>query len=151
VREFRTLGSVRGAARKGGPYRNRGVLPLRVVLHRTAHRPAPGPMGHAEVQATAEEATTNVGPATRCSAAEPQALRSLASACIHTQPACKSRMNREVHVRFRESRGVRFPPGYSTHHRVPHDQRLRHLHGPVRDALVDRHHRVIGIGLSHDR
>jgi hypothetical protein len=24
VREFRTLGSVRGAARKGGPYRNPG-------------------------------------------------------------------------------------------------------------------------------
>jgi hypothetical protein len=28
VREFRTLGSVRGAARKGGPYRNRSVLPV---------------------------------------------------------------------------------------------------------------------------
>ena len=51
MREFRTLGSVRGAARKGGPYRNRGLLPLRVVLPGNAHQRASHSMGHAEVQA----------------------------------------------------------------------------------------------------
>ena len=29
---------------------------------------------------------------------------------LHTQPTCGSRMTRESHVRFCESRGVRFPP-----------------------------------------
>jgi hypothetical protein len=91
VREFRTLGSVRGAARRGGPYRNRGLLPLRVVLPRTAHRPAPGPVGHAEVQTTAEEAAKGVGLGDRCSTAEPQTARSPAPA--HPQPTRKSRMN----------------------------------------------------------
>jgi group II intron reverse transcriptase/maturase len=88
----------------------RSLLPLRVVLHRTAHRPASGPMGHAEVQAIAEEIHPSVGPARRCSPAQSPTLRSLASSSDHHQSACKSQMNREVHVRFCESRGVRFPP-----------------------------------------
>jgi hypothetical protein len=50
VREFRTLGSVRGAARKGGPYRNRALLPLRVELSGMAHQRPPHPVGYAQVQ-----------------------------------------------------------------------------------------------------
>ena len=39
----------------------RGLLPLRVVLLRAAHRRAPRPMGHAEVQTTARQARRGVG------------------------------------------------------------------------------------------
>ena len=39
MRECRTLGSVRGAARKGGPYRNRPVLSV-------GHVPSPDPCQH---------------------------------------------------------------------------------------------------------
>ena len=45
----------------------RGLLSLQAVRHRTAHRPAPGPMGHAEVQATARQDPTGPGVASGCS------------------------------------------------------------------------------------
>jgi hypothetical protein len=38
-----------------------GVLPLQAVSHRTAHRPASGPMGHAEIQATAWQDHAGLG------------------------------------------------------------------------------------------
>jgi hypothetical protein len=50
VREFRTLGSARGAARKGGPYRDREVLSDRDVRSSTAHQHLPGALGAEEVQ-----------------------------------------------------------------------------------------------------
>ena len=41
-----------GAARKGGHYHNRSLLPPRVALPGMAHQRPPRPMGHEEVQAT---------------------------------------------------------------------------------------------------
>jgi len=61
VREFRTPGSVRGAARKGGPYRNWGLLPLRVVLPRDAHQRTSRSMGDAEVQTAARSTNQGMG------------------------------------------------------------------------------------------
>jgi hypothetical protein len=50
VREFRTLGSARGAARKGGPYRDWEVLPDRNVRPPATHQHLPGAVGPQKVQ-----------------------------------------------------------------------------------------------------
>jgi RNA-directed DNA polymerase len=71
----------------------RGLLSLRVVFHRTAHRPAFGPMGHAEIQTITRETSTGMGLVGCCQAASSPALRSLASPPRHAQPTCKSRMS----------------------------------------------------------
>jgi RNA-directed DNA polymerase len=110
VRECRTLGSARGAARKGGPYRNWGLLPLRVVLPRNAHQRASRSMGDAEVQTAARPTNQGMGLARCCPTAPPRSLRPLAHASKHQQPTCGGRMRREPHVRSCESGRVRFPP-----------------------------------------
>src|SRR5215207_2433687 len=67
-------------------------------------------MGHAEVQATAGQAREGQGLARRGPPASAQALRPLASSLAYQRPVCGSRMTGDCHVRFCESRGVRFPP-----------------------------------------
>jgi hypothetical protein len=42
VREFRTLGSARGAVRKGGPYRDRRLLQIGAVLPALLHQQKSG-------------------------------------------------------------------------------------------------------------
>src|SRR5665647_860087 len=74
-----------------------------------AHRPAPGAMGHAQVQTTTGQTGKGMGVAQNCKAARAQTLRPLAPAPHHLRPACGSRMTGDCHVRFYESRGVRFP------------------------------------------
>ena len=54
MREFRTLGSVRGAARKGGPYRNRPVLPVGYGSPPPACQHLPEALGWEEVPASAD-------------------------------------------------------------------------------------------------
>ena len=88
----------------------RGLLPLRAVLPRKAHRRASRSMGHAEIQTTARESCQGSGLAGRGSTAPAPALRPLAPSPAHRRPACGSRMTGDCHVRFCESRGVRFPP-----------------------------------------
>ncbi len=83
---------------------------LRSGIYRTAHRRAPRPLGHAEVQTITARALTGMGPAGRCSRAQPQALRPLATCPDHHQSARGRRMTRECHVRFCESGRGRFPP-----------------------------------------
>jgi hypothetical protein len=53
VREFRTLGSARGAACKGGSYRDRALLQVHVVSPPAAHQRSSGALGHAQVQTVA--------------------------------------------------------------------------------------------------
>ena len=55
------------------------------------------------------QANQGMGLAERCPSASAQAVRSLASAPTHPRPACGSRVSREVHARFYESRGLRCP------------------------------------------
>jgi hypothetical protein len=50
VREIRTLGSARGAARKGGPYRDRCVLSHRTPRPATTHQRLPGALDPPEIQ-----------------------------------------------------------------------------------------------------
>jgi RNA-directed DNA polymerase len=88
----------------------RGLLPLRAVLPRKAHRRASRSMGHAEIQTTTRESCQGSGLAGRGSTAPAPALRPLASSPVHPRPARGSRMTGDCHVRFCESRGVRFPP-----------------------------------------
>ena len=98
MREFRTLGSVRGAGRnrtrpaKVSPYRDRSLLSLPVASHRTAHRPTFGSMGDAEVQTIEGKSKRRMGLVARCSPALSPALRSL-EPFAHFQPTCKSRMS----------------------------------------------------------
>ena len=88
----------------------RGLLPLRVVLPRTAHQRAPRSVGHAEVQTTARQAVTGMGMAGSGSPAQPPTLRPLAACPTHPGPACGSRMTGDCHVRFCESGRGRLPP-----------------------------------------
>ena len=110
MREFRTLGSVRGAARKGGPYRNRTLLQVHVVSDSPTSQRLSGSLGHAEIQAIvpASEPGTAMAPSRRSEGTSP--LRPLAAGTRAMRLDDGSRMSREVHVRFCESRGVRFPP-----------------------------------------
>ena len=77
---------------------------------RKAHRRASRSMGHAEIQTTARESCQGSGLAGRGSTAPAPALRPLAPSPAHRRSACGSRMTGDCHVRFCESRGVRFPP-----------------------------------------
>ena len=49
MREIRTLGSVRGAARKGGPYRDRRLLQIGAVLPPDTHQCLPVALGPQQV------------------------------------------------------------------------------------------------------
>ena len=80
------------------------------LYSRKAHRRASRSMGHAEIQTTARESCQGSGLAGRGSTAPAPALRPLAPSPAHQRPACGSRMTGDCHVRFCESRGVRFPP-----------------------------------------
>ena len=99
----------------------RGLLPLRAVLPRTAHQRASRSMGHAEIQTTTRKSCQGSGLAGRGSTAPAPALRPLAPSPAHPRPARGSRMTGDCHVRFCESRGVRFPPAT---HQDPGDHHM---------------------------
>ena len=94
-----------------------------------------------------------VGLAGRCPPATAQALRPLAPAPAHRRPACGSRMTGDCHVRFCESRGVRFPP--ATHQTPPTSRELagpppplpRALHADLR--VVDQPSRTVVLPPHH--
>ena len=78
----------------------RGLLPLRVVCHRSAHRRTPCPMGDAEVQTIARPTHQSMEMARRCPSARATTLRSLAPPRLNPTPNCGSRMTGDCHVRF---------------------------------------------------
>ncbi|MHB1786899.1 MAG: group II intron maturase-specific domain-containing protein [Acidimicrobiales bacterium] len=78
--------------------------------HRCAHRRAPRPMGHAEVQATARTYQQGMALAGCGTAATADALRPLAPPRLTDTSDCGSRMTGDRHVRFCESGRGRFPP-----------------------------------------
>ena len=78
----------------------RGLLPLRVVCHRSAHRRTPCPMGDAEVQTIARPTHQSMEMARRCPSARATTLRSLAPPRFNPTPNCGSRMTGDCHVRF---------------------------------------------------
>ena len=78
----------------------RGLLPLRVVCHRSAHRRTPRPMGDAEVQTIARPTHQSMEMARRCPSARATTLRSLAPPRFNPTPNCGSRMTGDCHVRF---------------------------------------------------
>ena len=78
----------------------RGLLPLRVVCHRSAHRRTSRPMGDAEVQTIARPTHQSMEMARRCPSARATTLRSLAPPRFNPTPDCGSRMTGDCHVRF---------------------------------------------------
>ena len=78
----------------------RGLLPLRVVCHRSAHRRTPRPMGDAEVQTIARPTHQSKEMARRCPSARATTLRPLAPPRFNPTPNCGSRMTGDRHVRF---------------------------------------------------
>ena len=78
----------------------RGLLPLRVVCHRSAHRRTPRPMGDAEVQTIARPTHQSMEMARRCPSARATTLRPLAPPRFNPTPNCGSRMTGDCHVRF---------------------------------------------------
>ena len=78
----------------------RGLLPLRVVFHRSAHRRTSRSMGDAEVQTIARPTHQSMEMARRCPSARATTLRSLAPPRLNPTPNCGSRMTGDCHVRF---------------------------------------------------
>src|SRR6266568_4875889 len=79
-------------------------------------------MGHEEVQTAARQPPTSATlVSTRCETGT-EALRSLATGRAAPRLDNGSRVSREIHARFHESRGVRSPS--ATHHRGPAPTRL---------------------------
>ena len=107
--QCRTLGSVRGAARKGGPYRNRPVLPVADAPPPPARQYLPEALGWEEVQAVAglQAVQAVVGRADRATAwpVRPMAVGS----CILTAMGERSRIKGDFYVRICGSRGLRCP------------------------------------------
>ena len=110
MREFRMLGSVRWATREGGPYRNRGLLPLRVACPRTAHRRASRAMGCADARASPRHTIEGAGVVGRRSPARPQGVRPLADCPDHQQPAHGSPMSGDGDARSSKSGRGNLPP-----------------------------------------
>ncbi len=82
-----------------------------VVLPRSPHRPASDPMGAAQIQASEASSPASLGMVACCSQARAAPIRYSLGACFsHLTSTCGSRMTGDCHVRFCESRGVRFPP-----------------------------------------
>jgi hypothetical protein len=83
VREFRTLGSVRGAGRnrtrpaKASPYRDRGLLPLRVELPAKAPQRTSRSLGDAQVQTIEGQVSEGLGVAQRHNPAGTSPVRPL--------------------------------------------------------------------------
>ena len=78
----------------------RGLLPLRVIFHRSAHRRTYCPMGNAEVQTIARPTHQSMEMARRCPSARATTLRPLAPPRFNPTPNCGSRMTGDCHVRF---------------------------------------------------
>jgi hypothetical protein len=94
----------------------RALLPVHVGPIPQTHRRVLGALGNAEVQATERPPQAGLGFPGKRVRTRAGALRSLASG-TSLRPDGGSRMSREAHVRFCESRRVRLPP--ATHRSMP--------------------------------
>ena len=77
----------------------RSLLPLRVVLPGMAHQRAPGPVGHAQVQAIPRQVRQSDGLAAEGLPVQATPVRSLAADRVHLRPDCGGRMTGDCHVR----------------------------------------------------
>ena len=70
----------------------RSLLPLRVVLPGMAHQRAPGPVGHAQVQAIPRQVRQSDGLAAEGLPVQAWPVRPLAADRVHLRPDCGGRM-----------------------------------------------------------
>jgi hypothetical protein len=83
VREFRTLGSARGAARKGGPYRDWRILPVGDISRPATYQRLSDTVDPQEIQAAAcEEESLPVLAGNRSTI--PTHVRALGMDCLRT-------------------------------------------------------------------